>query len=127
MTRPGRMYATRTQRPKSSSRSNPARIAYPTGEKHDVALEVTDELGTKGWVVLPELPAGQVAPGGGRGPTPAAAPPEIPPLKLEVFPSPSICRSALLSRVFRTSKAGSVTNLTAARQSRGRWTSPAGN
>src|SRR6266568_7522768 len=50
MTRPGRMYATPDTNGQAVKSLEPGTMLYPTGEKRDVPWEVTDELGTKGWV-----------------------------------------------------------------------------
>ncbi|HYR66733.1 MAG TPA: CsgG/HfaB family protein, partial [Reyranella sp.] len=50
MTRPGRMYATPDTNGQVVKSLESGTMLYPTGEKHDVLWEVTDELGTKGWV-----------------------------------------------------------------------------
>jgi curli biogenesis system outer membrane secretion channel CsgG len=50
MTRPGRMYATPDTNGQVVKSLEPGTMLYPTGEKRDVLWEVTDELGTKGWV-----------------------------------------------------------------------------
>lgn len=50
MNRPGRMYATADTSGDVVKTLDPGTMLYPTGQKHDVLWEVTDELGTKGWV-----------------------------------------------------------------------------
>ena len=50
MTKPGRMYATSDTNGQVIKALEPGTMLYPTGEKRDVLWEVTDELGTKGWV-----------------------------------------------------------------------------
>jgi curli biogenesis system outer membrane secretion channel CsgG len=50
MAKPGRMYATPDTNGQVVKSLEPGTMLYPTGEKHDVLWEVTDELGTKGWV-----------------------------------------------------------------------------
>jgi len=50
MTKPGRMYATPDTTGQVVKSLEPGTMLYPTGEKRDVLWEVTDELGTKGWV-----------------------------------------------------------------------------
>jgi len=50
MTRPGRMYATPDTNGQVVKSLDAGTMLYPTGEKHDVLWEVTDELGAKGWV-----------------------------------------------------------------------------
>jgi curli biogenesis system outer membrane secretion channel CsgG len=50
MVKPGRMYATPDTSGKVIKTLDPGIMLYPTGEKQDQLWEVTDELGTKGWV-----------------------------------------------------------------------------
>jgi len=50
MSKPGRMYATPDTSGQVIKTLDPGTMLYPTGQKNDVLWEVTDELGTKGWV-----------------------------------------------------------------------------
>ncbi len=50
MTKPGRMYATADTNGEVVKPLDPGTLLYPTGVKHGVLWEVTDELGEKGWV-----------------------------------------------------------------------------
>lgn len=50
MNKPGHMYATPDIGGQVVKSLDPGTMLYPTGQKHDVLWEVTDELGTKGWV-----------------------------------------------------------------------------
>lgn len=50
MVKPGRMYATPDTNGQVIKTLDPGIMLYPTGEKRDQLWEVTDELGTKGWV-----------------------------------------------------------------------------
>jgi curli biogenesis system outer membrane secretion channel CsgG len=50
MNKPGRMYATPDTNGEVVKSLEPGTMLYPTGQKHDLLWEVTDELGEKGWV-----------------------------------------------------------------------------
>lgn len=50
MNKAGHMYATPDISGQVVKSLEPGTMLYPTGQKHDVLWEVTDELGTKGWV-----------------------------------------------------------------------------
>jgi curli biogenesis system outer membrane secretion channel CsgG len=50
MNKPGRMYATPDTNGQVVKSLESGTMLYPTGQKRDVLWEVTDELGTKGWV-----------------------------------------------------------------------------
>ncbi|HEU4400788.1 MAG TPA: CsgG/HfaB family protein [Candidatus Polarisedimenticolia bacterium] len=50
MNKPGRMYATPDTNGQVIKPLETGTMLYPTGQKHDVLWEVTDELGEKGWV-----------------------------------------------------------------------------
>ena len=50
MKRPGRMFATASIKGRVIKALDPGAILYPTGQKAGGFWEVTDELGTKGWV-----------------------------------------------------------------------------
>ena len=50
MNKPGRMYASPDTNGQVIKSLEVGTMLYPTGEKRDVLWEVTDELGTKGWV-----------------------------------------------------------------------------
>jgi hypothetical protein len=50
MNKAGHMYATPDISGQVVKSLEPGTMLYPTGQKRDVLWEVTDELGTKGWV-----------------------------------------------------------------------------
>jgi curli biogenesis system outer membrane secretion channel CsgG len=50
MSRPGRLYATASEKSKVVRALDPGMALYPTGKKQGVWVEVSDEVGNKGWV-----------------------------------------------------------------------------
>jgi len=50
MSRPGRLYATASEKSKVVRQLDPGMALYPTGNKDGVWVEVSDEVGNKGWV-----------------------------------------------------------------------------
>jgi hypothetical protein len=50
MSRPGRLYATASEKGKVVRTLDPGMALYPSGNKDGVWIEVSDEVGNKGWV-----------------------------------------------------------------------------
>jgi hypothetical protein len=55
MSRPGALRSAANEKSKPVRMLDPGMILYPTGNKDGVWVEVSDEVGNKGWVPQPAL------------------------------------------------------------------------